>query len=125
MDAQDITFNQDPEAAASDLPDQPKPEQYRFLRWYLAPIIFEYCHTLKCFLFHPLNFAASIFLLVWDVTMLSVGIGIIPLCCMGIPLLWVSMELIIVWSRFDLGMVYNIFMSDLMYIYNIICVFAY
>jgi hypothetical protein len=38
--------------------------------------------------------------------MLSVGVGIIPLCCMGIPLLWISMEFIIMFSRMDLGMHY-------------------
>ena len=111
MDAQEITFNQDPEASATDIEEIPKNNcccqvlccPFNLFYWYISPLTCNFCHTLKCWLFHPLNFAAAIFFIVFDCTMLSVGIGIIPLCCMGIPFLWVSVELIVAFSRMDLG----------------------
>jgi len=115
MDAQEITFNQDPEASATDIPENNNDDggcccllccPCKLLCWYIAPLTCDLCHTLKCWFFHPINFAVAIFLIVFDATMLSVGIGIIPLCCMGIPLLWISMEFIIMFSRMDLGMAY-------------------
>jgi len=116
IDAQEITFNQDPEASATD--DIEPTEKTNnccckliccpcnLFYWYIAPITCEFCHTLKCFLFHPINFGMAIFLITWDCTMLSLGIGLIALCCMGIPLLWVSIEFIIAFSRIDLGLNY-------------------
>jgi hypothetical protein len=118
MDAQEITFNQDPEATGTDDLDHDTNARHesacccllccpcRILYWYIAPLTCQLCHTLKCWFFHPINFAVCLFLMIFDATMLSVGIGIIPLCCMGIPLLWISMEFIIAFSRMDLGMNY-------------------
>jgi len=114
MDAQEITFNQDPEAGATDI-DSGKDSgccckviccPCKVFYWYIAPLTCELCHTIKCFFFHPFNFAMGIFLLVWDATLLSVGLGLIGLCCMGIPLLWITVETIIAFSRFDLGFNY-------------------
>jgi len=114
MDAQEITFNQDPEAGATDIEDTKGSGccckviccPCKALYWYIAPLTCELCHTIKCFFFHPFNFAMGIFLLTWDATLLGTGLGLIGLCCMGIPLLWITIETIIAFSRMDLGFNY-------------------
>eukprot|EP01084_Bolivina_argentea_P185905 320510_1 len=117
MDAQEITFNQDPEANATEidtLTDKNNNNELpgycaacgpcRLLYWYISPLCCGLCHSLKCFIFHPLNFGMALLLIIFDTTMLSLGVGIIPLCCMGIPLIWISMELIVAFSRIDLAL---------------------
>ena len=125
IDAQEITFNQDPETGITDMGDDNKPRgccckviccPCKVLYWYLAPLTCEICHTLTCFLFHPFNFAMGLFILTWDVTLISTGIGLIALCCMGIPLLWITFEIIVAFSRMDLGIyivTFYIFISKL------------
>eukprot|EP01083_Nonionella_stella_P002926 8357_1 len=46
------------------------------------------------------------FLQIFTSTMLGMGIGLITLCSMGMPLLWVTMECMIVFSRIDLAFSY-------------------
>ena len=122
MNAQQITLDHDPETAATDLPSNDNNCccgiksilccPCSLIYWYLSPLTCNLCYTLKIFVFHALNFALAIFLMVWDITFISVGIGIIPCCFIGIPFLWISIEIIIALSRFDLGIL-NI---------NILCV---
>eukprot|EP01083_Nonionella_stella_P235114 827076_1 len=116
MDAQQLTFNQDPEASTTDIGPEDSNNSNcccnllccpcKLFYWYISPLTCELFYTLKCLIFHPLNFAIAMFLCIWDATMIPLSIGLVPLCCMGFPLLWVSMEFIIAFSRIDLGFHY-------------------
>eukprot|EP01083_Nonionella_stella_P141886 437972_1 len=112
MNTETITSNHDPELSSSETTRGRGDEDYRGTcrlgYWYLAPLTSELCHSLKCFLFHPISFTVCIFIFTFDVTMIAVGIGLIPLCCVGLPLLWLSLECIIVLSRIDLGLHYHL-----------------
>lgn len=113
MNAQSLTFNQDPEAVTQGMEVekeccwQPSRSCCLF-RWYTAPMR-ELWHCFKCFWFHPINFAVALFLMIWDLTLLSVGFGLIFLCCMGIPLLWITFETIVNFSYLDLGVFLTLF----------------
>ena len=65
------------------------------LRWYIGPITIYIGYSLSCLFYLLFNFIFVLCLWIFEVTSISVSIGLIPLACIGIILLYFTFEIIV------------------------------
>ncbi len=73
------------------------------LLWYISPISCNIVHSLLCLVYHNINFAFGLAFVIFDATAIATSLGLTALFCIGIPLLWITFEIILILSRIDLG----------------------
>lgn len=102
-----------PQAQAQAVQQSSDPEwigrlkQFPVLYMYLGPVTGEISYSLLAIIYHFLNFFFAMGVWIFLVTAVCTFVPFIILACVGLPLLWLTAEIMIWISKANLGMKYS------------------